>query len=455
MLPHSLTPADAFADGLRSAVSDVLDDAATLGMTAQDWGHIVRAWPRVVVRPRSVADVAATIVFATAHGVPVTARGAGHSPFGQGQIAGGVLVDMTSLRTVHDVTDEQVVVDAGACWGDVVAETLAHGRTPAVLTDYLGLTVGGTLCVGGIGGASHQHGAQTDTVTELEVVTGTGQVVMCSPTENAPLFNAVRAGLAQCGVITKATIRLRPARPRARRWRLSYGSLGALLAGQRTAVRRGRFDYLEGQAVLDAGRWHYLLEATNYYSPSEEPALLSGLGVERHSLEVEDTTYFEFLDRMRPGEELSRAEDSWFHPHPWLSLFLPDDSVQAIVEETLRHTTRSDLGDSGLVLLYPLRTDRLRTPLLRVPPGELVWLFAMLRTGDPADPLITARMIELNQALHRSARRAGGMVYPSNALPMTPEDWRTHFDSAWDALTTAKNRYDPGRILAPSQHLFD
>jgi FAD/FMN-containing dehydrogenase len=50
-----------------------------------------------------------------------------------------------------------------------------------------------------------------------------------------------------------------------------------------------------------------------------------------------------------------RAEGSWFQPHPWLTLFLPEHSVRAIVEETLARTTRADIGDSGLILLYPLR----------------------------------------------------------------------------------------------------
>ncbi len=448
----------AVPDDRRPVAPEVLDDEATLGMAARDWGHIVTAWPRVVVRPTSVADIAATIRFAAARGVPVAARGAGHSPFGQGQVAGGVLVDMTSLRTVHEVTDEQLVVDAGARWRDVVAGTLQHGLTPPVLPDYLELTVGGTLSVGGIGGASHHHGAQTDTVAELEVVTGTGQVVTCSPAHDAALFDAMRAGLAQCGVITRATLRVLPARQRARRWRLLYGSIGAFLADQRRAVRRGSFDHLEGQAVLDDGteRWRYLMEASTYYSPlpyPDEQALLSGLEFDRHTVEVEDTTSLEFLDRMRLGEELLRAEGSWFHPHPWLTLFLPDESVRTIVEETLAHTTRADLGDSGLVLLYPLRADRLRTPLLRVPAGELVWLFAMLRTGN-GDPATTARMIELNGALYGRVKSAGGTVYPVNALPMTSDDWRAHFGPVWDSLATAKNRYDPERILAPGQPLF-
>lgn len=125
---------------------------------------------------------------------------------------------MTSLRTVHEVTDGHLVVDAGARWQDVVAVALQHGLTPPVLTDYLELT--------------------------------------------------------------------------------------------------GGFDHLEGQAVLDdeTGRWHYVLEGATYYSPpchADEPALLSGLGASWRTPEVEDTTYLEFLDRMRSSEELLRAEGSW------------------------------------------------------------------------------------------------------------------------------------------------
>jgi cytokinin dehydrogenase len=37
--------------------------------------------------------------------------------------------------------------------------TLAEGRTPPVFTDYIDLPIGGTLSVGGFGGATHHYGA--------------------------------------------------------------------------------------------------------------------------------------------------------------------------------------------------------------------------------------------------------------------------------------------------------
>ena len=46
-----------------------------------------------------------------------------------------------------------------------------------MLTDYLELSVGGTLAVGGVGATSIEPGVQSDHVLELEVVTGEGRAV--------------------------------------------------------------------------------------------------------------------------------------------------------------------------------------------------------------------------------------------------------------------------------------
>jgi FAD/FMN-containing dehydrogenase len=57
----------------------------------------------------------------------------------------------------------------------VLDRALPRGLTPPTLTDYQDLSVGGTLSVGGIGGAMFRYGAQVDNVVALEVVTGVGR----------------------------------------------------------------------------------------------------------------------------------------------------------------------------------------------------------------------------------------------------------------------------------------
>ncbi|MFD5468787.1 hypothetical protein ACFWIQ_39210 [Kitasatospora sp. NPDC127059] len=66
------------------------------------------------------------------------------------------------------------MVEARATWARPADTGPAIGRVPPVPPDHLHLSVGGTLSAGGIGGAVQHHGLQTDTVREVEGVTGTG-----------------------------------------------------------------------------------------------------------------------------------------------------------------------------------------------------------------------------------------------------------------------------------------
>jgi cytokinin dehydrogenase len=86
---------------------------------------------------------------------------------------------------------------AGATWSGVLAATLPFGLTPPVLADYLRLSVGGTLTVGGVGAMTARHGLQADNVLELDVVTGRGDLLTCSPERHPDLFDAVRAAWAR------------------------------------------------------------------------------------------------------------------------------------------------------------------------------------------------------------------------------------------------------------------
>lgn len=61
----------------------------------------------------------------------------------------------------------------GDLWVDVLKASLEFGLAPKSWTDYLHLTVGGTLSNAGISGQSFRHGPQISNVLHLQVVTGT------------------------------------------------------------------------------------------------------------------------------------------------------------------------------------------------------------------------------------------------------------------------------------------
>src|SRR5215208_1960007 len=170
----------------------LLDDASRAA-AADDFGHLVHRQPLAVLKPGSVNDVEKLVTFARRNSIKVAARGQGHSTQGQAQVEAGVVVDMGTLATVHEINPTNALVDSGARWLDLLAATIPQGLTPPTLVDFLELTVGGTISLGGIGSQAFRHGPQVDNVAELGVVTGDGELVSCSATQNVALFEAARS----------------------------------------------------------------------------------------------------------------------------------------------------------------------------------------------------------------------------------------------------------------------
>nr|CAB3483171.1 unnamed protein product [Digitaria exilis] len=233
---------------------------------ATDFGGMVSAIPAAVVRPASSDDVANAIrAAALTAGLTVAARGNGHSVSGQAMADGGLVLDMRALRrpqmqlVVSPDGARFADVPGGALWEEVLHWGVkTHGLAPASWTDYLRLTVGGTLSNAGVSGQSFRYGPQVSNVAELEVVTGDGECRVCSPSSHPDLFFAVLGGLGQFGVITRARIPLRRA-PRWVRWaRVVYASFAEYTADAEWLVTRREedddevFDYVEGFAFVNS-----------------------------------------------------------------------------------------------------------------------------------------------------------------------------------------------------------
>lgn len=453
------TAGDAF-DQVPPLDGELLTDHTSRNAAAEDFGHLIHRRPAAVLRPGSVHDVVVMVRFCRRHGIPVAPRGQGHATYGQAQTDGGLVIETAPLNQIGPVLwDGTVSVGAGARWSAVAKSTLRHGLTPPVFTDYLELSVGGTLSVGGLGGQTHRHGAQVDTVTELQVVTGGGELVRCSATRQADLFDAVRAGLGQCAVVVGATLRLVPAPSTVRHFQLPYRELAVFLADQRRLTAERRFDYVEGLVFPDeSGDFRvHVLEAVAYGPPAgpepDDEELLAGLRFETAGMTADTLDYFAFLDRIAPSVADQKERGLWDDPHPWLNLLLPSASVESLAAGILGDLEPEDVG-AGVVLLYPLRRELLRAPLLRMPDDPVPYLLAVLRTGPPDDSATVERLLAANRTAYETVRDAGGKQYPVGSIPFQRPDWRDHFGPAFAALEDARRRYDPAGILVPGQGIF-
>lgn len=198
-----------------SVMCKTLDLQGTIESPAaadRDFGGLYSRRPLAVIRPSGADDVARVIAASLSTTLTVAARGNGHSINGQAMVDRGLIINMRStennhfkLRKINDST--YVDVSGGALWEDVLKRCVEeYGMAPRSWTDYLGLTVGGTLSNAGVSGQTFRYGPQTANIAELEVVTGRGEVVICSEKKNSELFFSVLGGLGQFGIITRARV---------------------------------------------------------------------------------------------------------------------------------------------------------------------------------------------------------------------------------------------------------
>ena len=451
------------AEELRSRV----DGVVLPGPQAHDefttnFGHIHHWRPRLVVKPVSAADVEAALGYARQHGLTVSTRGAAHS---QSQLAinrGGLLLDMKSMGRVLelDADARTITVEPGAIWRDVVARTWRHGLIPPVLTNNLSVTVGGTLSIAGIGVASFKYGAQTDNVDELDVATVDGNVHRCSRSEKAELFWGVLSGLGQIGIILKARLRLRRAKPMTRTYYLVYDDARKFMVDAKLAMESGRWDYLEswcspslqglkwvGGTRQPFARWLFPFHFTVEFDPASPPddrAMLEGL-TPYDTLIVDDLPTHEFANRLVPVFDVWKRLGTWEHLHPWMEVVLPWSTAAEYIDEILPDLSPG-VNVGGHVLLWPARSSVSEVPLFMHPKEEFLIGFGILpavppKLWDQARPRLEAAS-QLSIAM-------GGKRYLSGFVQFSPEDWRQHFGERWDSFAALKQAYDPEGRLNP------
>src|SRR3954452_22984037 len=164
--------------------------------------------PLAVLWAQQVADVIAGVGFAREHGLDLSVRDGGHSAPGFGTNDGGLVIDMSPMRTVRvDPRNKTARVDAGATWGDFNYATHAFGlaTTGGIIstTGIAGLTLGG-----GIGYLSRACGLSIDNLISADVVTAEGKFVTASEREHEDLFWGLRGAGGNFGVVTSLEYRL-------------------------------------------------------------------------------------------------------------------------------------------------------------------------------------------------------------------------------------------------------
>ena len=176
--------------------------------TWTNWSKLVTARPRSVVRPWTLPALQRTVQAAIHDGRRIKAIGSGHS-FTDIAAADDVQLDLSKYSGIValDLARQQVTLRSGTkLWQlpELLADT---GLALQNLGDITHQSIAGAISTS-THGTGLAFGGLASQVVGIELLTGTGETLTVSATQNAELLDALRVTLGAYGIITSITLQL-------------------------------------------------------------------------------------------------------------------------------------------------------------------------------------------------------------------------------------------------------
>jgi FAD/FMN-containing dehydrogenase len=170
----------------------------------------VDARPALIARVSGSDDIARVIVHARETGSELAVRGGGHSPAGYGVCEGGIVIDISALRSFElDPAGRTAWAGAGLTAGEFTVAAGKHGLATG-FGDTGSVGIAGITLAGGIGFLVRKHGLTIDNLLAAEIVTADGRLRRVDVETEPDLFWALRGGGGNFGVVTRLKYRLQP-----------------------------------------------------------------------------------------------------------------------------------------------------------------------------------------------------------------------------------------------------
>ncbi|MEO7269912.1 MAG: FAD-binding oxidoreductase [Knoellia sp.] len=158
---------------------------------------------------------------------------------------------LTGVRVV-DVGARTADVDGMCTYEDLVAATLPLGLAPLVVPQLRTITLGGAVTGLGIEASSFRSGLPHESVLEMDILTGSGEIVTARPdNERADLFHGFPNSYGSLGYATRLRIELEPVKKFVALRHLRFPDLATLCAAIDAIVEAGthdgeQVDYIDG-----------------------------------------------------------------------------------------------------------------------------------------------------------------------------------------------------------------
>ncbi len=165
-------------------------------------------------------------------------------------------LDVSSFDSVFKVDPMSRTAEVGgmSTYEDVVAATLPYGLMPLCVPQLRTITLGGAVTGLGIESASFRNGTPHESVLEMDILTGTGEVLTVSGNKDDPnrdLFYSFPNSYGSLGYALRLKIELEPTKPFVHISHVRFDSAQQLTTAMKNLVASGIFndapiDFLDG-----------------------------------------------------------------------------------------------------------------------------------------------------------------------------------------------------------------
>ncbi|MEN9992843.1 MAG: hypothetical protein RLY83_413 [Actinomycetota bacterium] len=362
-----------------------------------------------------------------------------------GLISGGTALSSLSLNRFISWDAETGVLEceAGVLLGEIQSTFVKQGWMLAVTPGTSYVSVGGAVA-NDVHGKDHHHaGTFGDHVLSFTLLRSTGEVLECSPTENALLFRATIGGLGLTGFITSIRIQLRKvAGPYFDSEVIPYGNLSEFFAisesteaeGWQASVSwfdcstasAGRGSFTRGNPSSRALATDSELEGLGLSIPFTPPVSL----VNKISLDIFNAGYYQLQRRAAGSREVHYRE--FYYPldgvKNWNRIYGPRGffQYQSVVPMAVAESATAEMlatikksGQGSFLAVLKTFADRAPAGLLSFARHGVTLALDFPNRG--------AKTENLFKALDQIVLEAGGTLNPSKDARMSREMFQAGF----------------------------
>lgn len=186
------------------AIENISDDELDKFVYASD-ASALEGKTKAVVWPKNSKNVQRIVEFAIKEGTDLIPRGGGTGLAGAVIPQNSIVLDFSRMNNILEISKNYVIVEPGIILDNLNRELKKHNLFfPVIPSSHTVCTIGGMIACNAAGVRAIKYGKMRDWIEELEVVTGSGEIINANGNQIDDFCGT--EGVA--GIITKARLKV-------------------------------------------------------------------------------------------------------------------------------------------------------------------------------------------------------------------------------------------------------